>query len=170
MSNYLVTNKYKVDLGAAINELQRMEAEHFEMETRIAKQKKRVAALYELADADDEGSAPMGLVQGITDACRTVFRAADKPLYPIDVKNRVEALGLPPQQNLLASVHTVIKRLLIAKEVEAVHLGRVGPAAYRSTPFGRFKQAHDARYPRERTVPPVPDHVEDAMKETFKKK
>jgi hypothetical protein len=127
-----VTNKYTADLLAAINELTRLQAEHFKMETQIAKQKKRVAALYELAEVDDEAAAPV-LVQGITDACRTVFRAAEKPLYPVDVKNRVEALGLPPQQNLLASVHTVIRRLLAANEVEEVNPeGGSGPVAYRS--------------------------------------
>jgi hypothetical protein len=102
------------------------------METQIAKQKKRVAALYELAEVDDEGPPPLDLVQGITDACRTVFLAAEKPLYPIDVKNGVEALGLPPQQNLLASVNTVIRRLLAANEIEEVNpVGGSGPVGYR---------------------------------------
>jgi ATP-dependent 26S proteasome regulatory subunit len=133
MSNNHVTNKYRTDLVEAINELQRLEAASFEMETQIAKQKKKVAALHELAEMDDEGPAPIGLVQGITDACRTVFRAAEKPLYPVEVKSRVEALGLPPQQNLLASVHTVIRRLLAANEVEEVNPeGGSGPVAYRS--------------------------------------
>jgi hypothetical protein len=133
MSNIHVTNKYKADLVAAINELQRLEAASFEMETQIAKQKKKVAALHQLAEVDDEAT-PLGLVQGITDACRTVFRAAgEKPLYPVEVKRRVEALGLPPQQNLLASVHTVIRRLLAANEVEeVVPEGGSGPLAYRS--------------------------------------
>lgn len=127
MPTSIVTNKYTADLVAAINELQRLEAASFEMETLIA-------ALHQLAEVDDEEPAPVGLVQGITDACRTVFRAAgEEPLYPIEVKKRVEALGLPPQQNLLASVHTVIRRLLAANEVEEVNpKGGSGPLAYRS--------------------------------------
>ena len=128
-----VTNKYRADLLAAINELSRLQADYFKMETQIAKQKKKVAALYELAEVDDEAAAPAGLVQGITDACRTVFRAAEKPLLPTEVKSRVEALGLPPQQNLLASVHTVIRRLLAANELEEVNpQSGSGPVAYRS--------------------------------------
>jgi hypothetical protein len=133
LSTTPVTNKYRADLLAAINELSRLQADYFKMETQIAKQKRKVAALYELAEVDDEGTAPAGLVQGITDACRTVFRAAEKPLYPAEVKSRVEALGLQHQQNLLASVHTVIRRLLAANEVEEVNPeGGSGPVAYRS--------------------------------------
>jgi hypothetical protein len=151
VSTTWVTSNYKADLTIALNELLEMESDRFELETRIAKQKKRIAALSELAHADDEGPAPTDLVQGITDACRTVFRATEKPLLPIEVKNGVEALGLPPQQNLLASVHTVIRRLLAAREVEEVPPSSgSGPIAYRSTAFSRFKLAHDAKIVREK--------------------
>ncbi|MGD1215417.1 MAG: hypothetical protein ABR861_10580 [Terriglobales bacterium] len=145
-----MTNKYRADLVVALNELLLMEAEFFEMEKRIAKQKKRIAALHELAEGNDEAPAPMGLVQGITDACRTVFRAADEPLYPIQVKERVEALGLPPQQNLLASVHTVIRRLVAANEIQEVSpIGGSGPLAYQLTALKRFAHAHKAKLARE---------------------
>jgi hypothetical protein len=113
-----VTTNYRDEFIAAVNELQRLEADYFELGTQIAKQKKKVAALHELADLDDEGLVPIGLVEGITDACRTVFRAADKPLAAFQVKTRVESLGLPPQQNLTASIHTVIRRLVKANEIE----------------------------------------------------
>ena len=152
MSTVIVTNKYIADLTVALNELLLKESDRFELETRIAKQKKKIAALSQLVHADDEGSAPTDLVQGITDACRTVFRATEKPLLPIEVKNGVEALGLPPQQNLLASVHTVIRRLLAAREVEEVPPSSgSGPIAYRSTAFSRFKLAHDAKMVREKS-------------------
>ena len=118
-----MTTKYKADFIAAVNELQRLEVAYFELGTQIAKQKKKVAALQELADLDDEGMAPIGLVDGITDACRTVFRAADKPLAAFQVKRRVESLGLPPQQNLTASIHTVIRRLVKANEIEEIPVG-----------------------------------------------
>ena len=88
------------------------------MQADVAKQKRIVAALTELANVEEGSPAPTGLVSGVTDAVRTVFRAAEKPLSPADVRSRVEALGLPPQQNLLASVHTVIRRLIDSKEIE----------------------------------------------------
>jgi len=110
--------------------------EREELEVAIAKQKKRAAALRELVAVDNDNSPPTDLVDGITDACRTVFRAAEKPLLPLQVKTRVEALGFPPQSNLLASVHTVIRRLVAANEVEEVNPeSGNGPIAYRWKPF-----------------------------------
>ena len=117
MSTAPVTNKYTADLIAAINQLLTMTSEREELETKIAKQKKRVAALYELVQTDESSTALSGLVEGITDACRVVFRAAEKPLLPVEIRDRVQALGLPPQANLLASVHTTIRRMKEAGEI-----------------------------------------------------
>jgi hypothetical protein len=132
MSTTPVTKRYKADLNEAMSVLESLIAEREYLETRIAKQKTRVAALTELVQSEDDSPSPTGLVEGITDACRTVLRGATEPLYPLQVKTRVEALGLPPQQNLLASVHTVIRRLVAANEVEEVapKIGS-GPVAYR---------------------------------------
>ena len=127
-----MTNKYVADFVRALAELNRMEHERNDLETRIAKQKKIVAALAELSRTDDDSPDLTGLVDGVTDACRTVLRAAEAPLLPIEVRDRVQALGLPPQSNLLASVHTVIRRLVAANEVEEVNPeGGSGPVAYR---------------------------------------
>lgn len=138
MSTTPVTRDYTSDFVAALAELARMEEERNILDTKIAKQKKRVAALHELANSEDDAPAPTGLVEGLTDACRIVFRAAEKPLLPIEVRDRVQALGLPPQNNLLASVHTVIRRLKESREiVEEFHLqpGGSAPATYRWAEF-----------------------------------
>lgn len=118
MSNHNVTKKYVDDLQEALRDLLLMTSEREQIEIRIAKQKKRVAALYELVQTDEDGAAFSGLVDGITDACRVVFRAAEKPLSPSEVRDRVQALGLPPQANLLASVHTTLKRMREAGEIK----------------------------------------------------
>jgi hypothetical protein len=112
-----VTKDYSIDYREALRDLLDMAAEREALETQIAKQKKRVAALYELVKTDDNAAAIDGLVEGMTDACRVVFRAAEKPLTPAEVRDRVQALGIPPQSNLLASVHTTIKRMKDAGEV-----------------------------------------------------
>lgn len=112
-----VANRYKDDLGHALIELNRLIALHEDLEAEIARQKKRVGALQDLVEADGAGSPPTRLVGGITDACRTVLRAAGRPLLPIEVRDGVERLGLPPQANLLASVYTVLRRLELAGEV-----------------------------------------------------
>jgi hypothetical protein len=132
LSNISVANDYTADLKEAIRQLLLMASEREQLETRIAKQKKRVAALYELVQTDEGSAALSGLVEGMTDACRVVFRAAEKPLSPAEVRDRVQALGLPPQANLLASVHTTIKRMKEAGELKevnkALESGGVGTA------------------------------------------
>jgi hypothetical protein len=115
-----VTTNYKRDLKRAIGDLLLMNSERMQLETKIAKQKKRVAALYELVQTDEDGPALSGLVEGISDACRVVMRAAEKPLFPAEVRDGVQALGLPPQANLLASVHTTLKRMKEAEEMKEV--------------------------------------------------
>jgi hypothetical protein len=116
---------YKTELRDAEASLHNMlwGLEHLQGE--IAKQKRRVAALSELANIEEDSAVAVGLVTGVTDAVRTVFMGAEKPLSPGEVRDRVEALGLPPQQNLLASVHTVIRRLLESKDIE----GKGDPAS-----------------------------------------
>jgi hypothetical protein len=162
-----VTKNYTTDLKEALGQLLLMASEREQLETKIAKQKKRVAALYELVQADDDSLALSGLVEGITDACRVVFRSAEKPLSAGEVRDRVQALGLPPQANLLASIHTTIKRMREAGEI-AVHpdanafnltytwvtktlkvsdlLGQ-GSAALEA-----FKKVHDAKLAREKAA------------------
>lgn len=115
-----MANRRKSELEEANDKLQLMLVEQDELATRIAKQKRIIAALQELSELEEDSGPPVGLVTGITDACRTVLRAAEKPLYPTEIRDRVEHLGVPEQRNLLASVHTVVKRLKEAGEVDAI--------------------------------------------------
>jgi hypothetical protein len=112
-----VTKNYTDDLKQALRDLLMMASEREQLETKIAKQKKRVASLYELVQTDEDGAALTSLVEGLTDACRVVLRATKDALTPAEIRDRVQALGLPPQANLLASVHTTMKRLKESGEV-----------------------------------------------------
>ena len=120
LSNDTVTQRYKRDFEEAVAGLEALEAQKEELETAIAKQKKRVAALHELVQTDDDGPMLSGLVDGITDACRVVLRAANKPLLPIEIRDKVQELGLPPQSNLLASIYTTLRRMRGAGEIREV--------------------------------------------------
>ena len=122
-----MTKNYIIDLQQALRELLLMSSEREQLETKIAKQKKRVAALYELVQTDDDAAAIPSLVEGITDACRVVLRAAEDPLTPSEIRDKVQALGLPSQANLLASIHTTLKRMKIAGELDET-TKKVGPA------------------------------------------
>jgi len=90
------------------------------LQVRIAKQKRVIAALTELANVADDGPPPVDLVKGITHACKTAVFGANNLISPSEVRDRIKSLGIPEQKNLLASVHTVLKRLAEAGEIKEV--------------------------------------------------
>jgi hypothetical protein len=117
VSNAPVTTNYKYDFARATAELARLISVSEELEIQIARQKRKVAALHELVQSDDDAPPLSGLVEGLTDACRVVFMSFDKPLLPVEVRDKVQAMGIPAQSNLLASVHTTIRRMKAAGEI-----------------------------------------------------
>jgi hypothetical protein len=137
----------KTELLEARNLLEQMYVEMDELETRIAKQKRVVAALTELADLNEDSEPPVGLVKGITDACKTAVLGGTKALYPSEVRDRIKALGFPEQKNLLASVHTVLKRLAEAGEIKVTDGG-----AYRRMTLGEKIAASGGKVPPDHPV------------------
>jgi hypothetical protein len=111
---------FKGELRRARTRLQAMVAECEALQTRIARQKRIVAGLTQLVGLDNDVDPPTGLVEGITDACRTVLRGAEKPLYPVEVRERILALGIPNRGQVLSSVYITLKRLKNSKEVRTI--------------------------------------------------
>jgi hypothetical protein len=106
--------KYNRDLQQAKARLIQLMQQERALQVEIAKQKRAIAALSELAEL----TPPIDLVSGVTDAVRTVLRSAMNPVSASEIYLRAQGLGLPQQQNLLASVHTTLRRLVEAGEVE----------------------------------------------------
>jgi hypothetical protein len=113
-----MASHHKAELKVEQAKLDGMLADLESLQIKIAKQKRVVAALTELAESSEDSDPPTGLVSGITDAVRTVFWSAEKSIGPTEIANRVKALGVPPQMNILASVHTIVRRLREAGEIE----------------------------------------------------
>jgi hypothetical protein len=88
------------------------------LQVEIAKKKRVIAALTELANASEDSAPPADLVKGITDACKTAVLGAGKPILPSEVRDRIKTLGIAEQKNILASVHTVLKRLAESGEIK----------------------------------------------------
>lgn len=112
-----MNSKHKTELEEAEAHLLRMQIELSDLEIKVAKQKRRVALLRELSDIAEDSSGPTGLVSGITDACKIAVLGSNRPMKPAEVRDAIETLGVPEQKNLLASVHTILKRLAKAEEI-----------------------------------------------------
>jgi hypothetical protein len=110
----VAASSYAQALNAARRELDALLRERDQIETRIARVRHTVAALSALCDE------PTPVELGLTDAIRTVLRGSVEALAPTDVKERLDVLGfdLSSHANPLASVHTVLKRLVHAGEAE----------------------------------------------------
>lgn len=96
------------------------------MATRVAKQQTRVAALAALNDESEELNKMSEMeLGGLTNACRTAFRAAgNRGLMPTELRSALDQLRFPirAHKNILASIHTVIRRLEESGEIRrAIH-------------------------------------------------
>jgi hypothetical protein len=121
---YMATN-YKADFQHEKDLLTELLREQEALKTRIAKQQMRLAALATLAseqDAQEEKKMETNytLGEGLTNACRTAFRAAgSRGLMPTEVRSALEQLRFPTRdyRNILSSIYTVIKRLVEKGEI-----------------------------------------------------
>jgi len=106
-------DEYRRALDAAVREYERVFAEHAALESRIAQLRHSIAALTKLCGY--EPTVPLGL----TDACRLVLRNAAAPLTALEVRDRLQSIGvdLSKYSSPLASIHTVLKRMHDAGEL-----------------------------------------------------
>src|ERR1700722_20800157 len=117
--------RYKSELKHEREQLGDLLRQREEVETKIAKQLTRVAALSSLSDEAEAGKMMETELGGLPNACRVAFRAAgDKGLMPTEMRSALERLQFPTRshKNILSSIHTVIRRLLEAGEIrKAMH-------------------------------------------------
>jgi chromosome segregation ATPase len=114
--------EYKTELETAREELADMFREKEELETRIARQQRKVAALAVLSDESEDTDDLLALgLGGLSSACRSVFRASTtKLLTPVEIRDRLRQLQFPIHEykNILASIHNTLKRLEAKGEVK----------------------------------------------------
>src|SRR5947199_2052222 len=90
-------NKYIADLLRESETLAKLLHERDEIEIKIARQKKRVAALAGLCDESEFGDGPFDFdLGGLADVCRTAMRASRKEWMTIaEVQAAIKELGYP---------------------------------------------------------------------------
>jgi chromosome segregation ATPase len=117
-----MNREYKTELETAREELADMFREKEELETRIARQQRKVAALAVLSDESEDTDDLLALgLGGLSSACRSVFRASTtKLLTPVEIRDRLRQLQFPIHEykNILASIHNTLKRLEAKGEVK----------------------------------------------------
>ena len=110
----------KLDL---LEQLQKRDA----LDQKIRKLKQTVKALGELCGADPEEIDKLLLVEGFsidakpgfTEAIRRLFRIHQTALSPIDIRDDLLKMAIGVGQvNLLSSIHTVLRRMAEAGEIE----------------------------------------------------
>lgn len=98
---------YNHALEAAVKEYEALAGERQRIDGRLAALAQTIATLTRLC-----GVTPT-VPWGLTDACRVVLRGAGIPMTPLEVRNRLLAIGfdLSAYSSPLAAIHTVLKRL-----------------------------------------------------------
>jgi hypothetical protein len=159
------TEDYKRALEAAIREYEALGQQRHDMDRRLAEVAQTIGTLSRLC-----GLVPTVPI-GLTDACRLIVRGAGVPMTPLDVRDRIKAIGfdLSKYSNELAAIHTILKRLNESGELRFLPRGNEprkhayiwnrGPSVVALGPdiaaFMRDSMLeHEAMRAREETAPP----------------
>jgi hypothetical protein len=124
-------------IANARDELASLEAQREGIDARILRLKRIIIAASPMVE--DGNSALTAAFQkemdalGITEHCREILKGTRRALTPLQIRAALSASGtdLTRQKNIMASIHTVMKRLAAKGEV-IVETAPDGGTAYRS--------------------------------------
>ena len=114
----MTTDQYRSALDAAIREYEKLGEQRREIDERLAQLAQTIGTLNRLC-----GLVPT-VFWGLTDACRVVLKGGGRPMAPMEVRDRLMAIGFDVSKyaNSLAAIHIVLKRLAEAGELRSVAL------------------------------------------------
>jgi hypothetical protein len=110
---------YKKAFAQARADLEKLLEQREEIDRQISKVKQAIIGLAPLAEESGLTGVASVLARsfaeaGVTDAIREILKSSQKPLTPLEVKERL--IQMKPsaiaQSNIMASIHTVLKRLV----------------------------------------------------------
>jgi hypothetical protein len=103
-------------------ELESLEIQQEDIERRIARLKQALIGLIPLSEPPADSMILDYLNElTLTDATRQILQAAEKPLTPTEIKQQLLNMGrdLSGQKNVMASIHSLLKRLVSSDEIES---------------------------------------------------
>jgi chromosome segregation ATPase len=125
---------YAAEFTKAVDELADLEVQREKLERRIARQKRKVAALAELCDDSEDAPQLADLnLGGLTEACRTAMRGSKIEWMTIaEIQQALLDLGFPLKDYKApaASITTTVNRLVEAGEAK-VERRQPGLSVYR---------------------------------------
>jgi hypothetical protein len=129
----MTRHTYKQAYETAKLELLQTLQKRDQLDQKIRKLKQSLKALGELCGADPEEIDKLLIVEGFaldsrmgfTDAIRRLFRIHKVPLHPTEIRDDLLKVGIGQEQvNLLSSIHTVLRRMVEAGEIEKTENSR----------------------------------------------
>lgn len=123
----MARHTYKQAYETAKLELLQTLQKRDQLDQKVRKLKQSLRALGELCGADPEEVDKLLLAEGFavdsrmgfTDAIRRLFRVHKGPLHPTEIRDDLLKIGIGQDQvNLLSSIHTVLRRMVEAGEIE----------------------------------------------------
>ena len=112
----VVSRNYRDDLKRERETLGRLLRQREETEIKVARTKKRIAALAELCDESEFAEQVLDLdLGGLTDVCKTVLRASRKGWMTIpEIQEAIKELGFPLSEYKAptASITTTLNRMV----------------------------------------------------------
>lgn len=129
----MTKQNYKQALEDAKNEYVELVNKAWETGIRITRLKHIILHLSSLCGDEEYRKAREQFFKEprFTEACREILYVAGKPLTPIEVRDELEAtvFDLAGQANPLASIHTILKRLVKSGDAKAIETAS-GKTAY----------------------------------------
>jgi hypothetical protein len=112
----MTDHDYRRALEAAVREYEQLGERRRQIDQRLAELGHTIGTLSKLL-----GFAPT-VPMGLTDAIRLVVRGAGVPMTPVEVRDRLHAIGFDVSKyaNDLAAIHTILKRLNDSGEVRFI--------------------------------------------------
>jgi hypothetical protein len=119
----MTAEDYKKSLEGLKVELEELLNRQEDIEKRIAQVKQAIMSLAPLAE--EQGESILGPwfqilgTKSVSDACLQILQAASEPLSPVEIKTQILNMGLDLSEykNVMATIHSALKRLLQNGEI-----------------------------------------------------